>query len=213
MSRRCFGVCSLEVWGKEVLDVPFSLFLLQPRLSIYQEESLVEDEKSQTIKCCPDPHGQAPPAHRRQSIPVCGPHTEPSPIGMTSSVSSPGLLTVRYSDLGKGDSAGAAGQLGPGLLAQRGPGVLSLAWRSQPPWEKCRRALEAREETAESNFQGICRTDTNGYIRSSVAILQARAMCCPSGPLGQSSVVAGERKLVPKKKSGASGGLREFHIV
>ncbi|XP_077790700.1 mitogen-activated protein kinase kinase kinase kinase 5 isoform X2 [Podarcis muralis] len=76
----------------------------KPRLSIYQEEGLVDDEKSQTIKYCPDPHGQAPPSHRRQSIPVCGPQTEPSPIGMTSSVSSPGLLTAGYSDLGNGDT-------------------------------------------------------------------------------------------------------------
>uniref|UniRef100_A0A670HM91 Mitogen-activated protein kinase kinase kinase kinase n=1 Tax=Podarcis muralis TaxID=64176 RepID=A0A670HM91_PODMU len=56
----------------------------KPRLSIYQEEGLIDDEKSQTIKYCPDSHGQAPPSHRRQSIPVCGPQTEPSPIGMTS---------------------------------------------------------------------------------------------------------------------------------
>ncbi|CAI5764870.1 mitogen-activated protein kinase kinase kinase kinase 5 isoform X1 [Podarcis lilfordi] len=76
----------------------------KPRLSIYQEEGLVDDEKSQTIKYCPDSHGQAPPSHRRQSIPVCGPQTEPTPIGMTSSVSSPGLLTTRYSDLGNGDT-------------------------------------------------------------------------------------------------------------
>ncbi|XP_053243329.1 mitogen-activated protein kinase kinase kinase kinase 5 isoform X1 [Podarcis raffonei] len=76
----------------------------KPRLSIYQEEGLVDDEKSQTIKYCPDSLGQAPPSHRRQSIPVCGPQAEPSPIGMTSSVSSPGLLTTRYSDLGNGDT-------------------------------------------------------------------------------------------------------------
>uniref|UniRef100_A0A670HL85 Mitogen-activated protein kinase kinase kinase kinase n=1 Tax=Podarcis muralis TaxID=64176 RepID=A0A670HL85_PODMU len=74
----------------------FILFYLlaKPRLSIYQEEGLIDDEKSQTIKYCPDSHGQAPPSHRRQSIPVCGPQTEPSPIGMTSSVSSPGLSSV-----------------------------------------------------------------------------------------------------------------------
>ncbi|XP_062824779.1 mitogen-activated protein kinase kinase kinase kinase 5 isoform X2 [Anolis carolinensis] len=76
----------------------------KPRLSIYQEEGLVDDEKIQTIKYCPDSQGQVPPAHRRQSIPVCGPQTEPTPIGMTTSVSSPGLLTVRYSDMGNGDS-------------------------------------------------------------------------------------------------------------
>ncbi|XP_042316911.1 mitogen-activated protein kinase kinase kinase kinase 5 [Sceloporus undulatus] len=76
----------------------------------------VDDEKIQTIKYCPDPHSQAPPAHRRQSIPVCGPQTEPTPIGMTSSVSSPGLLTVRYSDMGNGDSV-------PKLLEENADGL------------------------------------------------------------------------------------------
>ncbi|XP_067319240.1 mitogen-activated protein kinase kinase kinase kinase 5 isoform X2 [Anolis sagrei] len=76
----------------------------KPRLSIYQEEGLVDDEKIQTIKYCPDSQSQVPPAHRRQSIPVCGPQTESASIGMTGSVSSPGLLTVRYSDMGNGDS-------------------------------------------------------------------------------------------------------------
>ncbi|KAF7251475.1 Mitogen-activated protein kinase kinase kinase kinase 5 [Varanus komodoensis] len=71
----------------------------KPRLSLYQEEGLADDEKSQTIKYCPDPHGHALPAHRRQSIPVCGPQTEPCPLGMTSSASSPGLLTARYGDM------------------------------------------------------------------------------------------------------------------
>ncbi|KAH0620220.1 hypothetical protein JD844_020270 [Phrynosoma platyrhinos] len=80
------------------------------------KESLVDDEKIQTIKYCPDPHSQAPPAHRRQSIPVCGPQTEPTQIGMTSSVSSPGLLTVRYSDMGNGDSV-------PKLLEENADGL------------------------------------------------------------------------------------------
>ncbi|KAJ6654008.1 hypothetical protein lerEdw1_007517 [Lerista edwardsae] len=87
----------------------------KPRLSIYQEESLIDDEKSQTIRFCPDPRGQAPPAPRRQSIPVCGPQAEPSPLGMSGSVSSPGLLTVRYSDMGNGDS-------GPKLLEENADG-------------------------------------------------------------------------------------------
>ncbi|XP_015281091.1 PREDICTED: mitogen-activated protein kinase kinase kinase kinase 5 isoform X2 [Gekko japonicus] len=76
----------------------------KPRLSIYHEDNLVDDEKSQTIKYCPDSQYQGPPAHRRQSIPVCGPQLEPAPLGLTSSVSSPGLLTARYSDMGNGDT-------------------------------------------------------------------------------------------------------------
>ncbi|KAJ7345318.1 hypothetical protein JRQ81_001268 [Phrynocephalus forsythii] len=87
----------------------------KPRLSIYQEESPVDDEKSQTIKYCPDPLGQTLPGHRRQSIPVCGPQVEPGPVGMTSSVSSPGLLTVRYSDLGNGDSVPKVDENADGL--------------------------------------------------------------------------------------------------
>lgn len=75
--------------------------LLQPRINSYPEENLPDDEKSETIKHFPDSQNRAPPAHRRQSIPVCGPQTDSSPIGMTSSISSPGLLTARYSDLGK----------------------------------------------------------------------------------------------------------------
>ncbi|XP_007427727.1 mitogen-activated protein kinase kinase kinase kinase 5 isoform X1 [Python bivittatus] len=72
----------------------------KPRL----EEIFMDNEKSQTIKYCPDLQNQASPGHRRQSIPVCGPQMEPSAFGMTSSISSPGLLTARYSDLGNGDT-------------------------------------------------------------------------------------------------------------
>ncbi|OXB72814.1 UNVERIFIED_CONTAM: hypothetical protein H355_011338 [Colinus virginianus] len=71
----------------------------EPRISSYPEENLQDDEKSQTIKHFPDSQNRAPPAHRRQSIPVCGPQSDSSPIGMTNSISSPGLLTARYSDL------------------------------------------------------------------------------------------------------------------
>ncbi|XP_070799134.1 mitogen-activated protein kinase kinase kinase kinase 5 [Pituophis catenifer annectens] len=72
----------------------------KPRL----EEIFMDNEKSQTIKYCPDFQNQASPGHRRQSIPVCGPQIEPSVFGMSSSVSSPGLLTARYTDLGNGDT-------------------------------------------------------------------------------------------------------------
>ncbi|XP_026554554.1 mitogen-activated protein kinase kinase kinase kinase 5 isoform X1 [Pseudonaja textilis] len=72
----------------------------KPRL----EEIFMDNEKSQTIKYCPDFQNQASPGHRRQSIPVCGPQLEPPVFGMSSSVSSPGLLTARYTDLGNGDT-------------------------------------------------------------------------------------------------------------
>ncbi|OPJ90027.1 mitogen-activated protein kinase kinase kinase kinase 5 isoform A [Patagioenas fasciata monilis] len=75
----------------------------KPRINSYPEENLPDDEKCQTIKHFPDPQSRAPPAHRRQSIPVCGPQPDSPPSGMTSSISSPGLLTARYSDLGNGD--------------------------------------------------------------------------------------------------------------
>lgn len=84
-----------------ISQVTFTSGLLQPRINSYPEENLPDDDKCQTIKRFPDSQNRAPPAHRRQSIPVCGPQTDSSPIGMTSSISSPGLLTARYSDLGK----------------------------------------------------------------------------------------------------------------
>uniref|UniRef100_A0A8D2KUT1 Mitogen-activated protein kinase kinase kinase kinase n=1 Tax=Varanus komodoensis TaxID=61221 RepID=A0A8D2KUT1_VARKO len=74
---------------------------LQPRLSLYQEEGLADDEKSQTIKYCPDPHGHALPAHRRQSIPVCGPQTEPfTPVSVGNGDSVPKLLEEHAEGLG-----------------------------------------------------------------------------------------------------------------
>ncbi|XP_010148158.1 PREDICTED: mitogen-activated protein kinase kinase kinase kinase 5, partial [Eurypyga helias] len=75
----------------------------KPRINSYPEENLPDDEKCQTIKHFPDSQNRAPPAHRRQSIPVCGPQADSSLLGMTSSISSPGLLTARYSDLRNGD--------------------------------------------------------------------------------------------------------------
>uniref|UniRef100_A0A7M4FMW6 Mitogen-activated protein kinase kinase kinase kinase n=1 Tax=Crocodylus porosus TaxID=8502 RepID=A0A7M4FMW6_CROPO len=55
--------------------------LFDPRINSYPEENLLDDERCQTIKHFPDSQNRAPSAHRRQSIPVCGPQTEPSPIG------------------------------------------------------------------------------------------------------------------------------------
>ncbi|RMB98514.1 hypothetical protein DUI87_24728 [Hirundo rustica rustica] len=71
----------------------------KPRMNSYPEENLPDDNRCQTIKHFPDPQSRAPAAHRRQSIPVCGPQADSCPVGMTSSISSPGLLTARYSDL------------------------------------------------------------------------------------------------------------------
>ncbi|NXT94240.1 M4K5 kinase, partial [Anhinga rufa] len=42
----------------------------KPRINSYPEENLPDDEKCQTIKHFPDSQNRAPPAHRRQSIPV-----------------------------------------------------------------------------------------------------------------------------------------------
>ncbi|KAI1237444.1 hypothetical protein IHE44_0013517 [Lamprotornis superbus] len=71
----------------------------KPRMNSYPEENLPDDNRCQTIKHFPDSQSRAPAAHRRQSIPVCGSQADSCPMGMTSSISSPGLLTARYSDL------------------------------------------------------------------------------------------------------------------
>lgn len=70
-------------------------------MNSYPEENLPDDNRCQTIKHFPESQSRAPAAHRRQSIPACGPQADCCPVGMTSSISSPGLLTARYSDLGK----------------------------------------------------------------------------------------------------------------
>ncbi|KAF4800029.1 Mitogen-activated protein kinase kinase kinase kinase 5 [Turdus rufiventris] len=75
----------------------------KPRMNNYPEENLPDDNRCQTIKHFPDSQSRAPAAHRRQSIPVCGSQADSCPMGMTSSISSPGLLTARYSDLGNGN--------------------------------------------------------------------------------------------------------------
>ncbi|KAF2976084.1 hypothetical protein EK904_005970 [Melospiza melodia maxima] len=75
----------------------------KPRMNNYPEENLPDDNRCQTIKHFPECQSRAPAAHRRQSIPACGPQADSCPMGMTSSISSPGLLTARYSDLGNGN--------------------------------------------------------------------------------------------------------------
>lgn len=83
------------------VTIPLFFGSLQPRMNNYPEENLPDDNRCQTIKHFPDSQSRAPAAHRRQSIPVCGSQADSCPMGMTSSISSPGLLTARYSDLGK----------------------------------------------------------------------------------------------------------------
>uniref|UniRef100_A0A452TMW6 Mitogen-activated protein kinase kinase kinase kinase n=1 Tax=Ursus maritimus TaxID=29073 RepID=A0A452TMW6_URSMA len=65
--------------------------------------NLLDEEKSSTVKRCPDTENRAPQFLRRQSSPSCGPVAETSSIGMASSISSPGVHTARYCDLGNGD--------------------------------------------------------------------------------------------------------------
>uniref|UniRef100_A0A8C3RBQ9 Mitogen-activated protein kinase kinase kinase kinase n=1 Tax=Cyanoderma ruficeps TaxID=181631 RepID=A0A8C3RBQ9_9PASS len=48
----------------------------KPRMNSYPEENLPDDNRCQTIKHFPDPQSRAPAAHRRQSIPVCGPQAD-----------------------------------------------------------------------------------------------------------------------------------------
>uniref|UniRef100_A0A6I8N596 Mitogen-activated protein kinase kinase kinase kinase n=1 Tax=Ornithorhynchus anatinus TaxID=9258 RepID=A0A6I8N596_ORNAN len=44
------------------------------------------EEKSSTVKRCPDSENRAPYVYRRQSVPICGPHAEASSIGNGDSV-------------------------------------------------------------------------------------------------------------------------------
>ncbi|KAB0344702.1 hypothetical protein FD754_021628, partial [Muntiacus muntjak] len=75
----------------------------KPRINSYPEDNLPDEEKSSTVKRCPDSENRAPQVLRRQSSPSCGPVAETSSIGMASSISSPGVHTARYCDLGNGD--------------------------------------------------------------------------------------------------------------
>ncbi|KAF0881819.1 M4K5 kinase, partial [Crocuta crocuta] len=59
----------------------------KPRINSYPEDSLLDEEKSATVKRCPDSEHRAPQFLRRQSSPSCGPIAETSSIGMASSVS------------------------------------------------------------------------------------------------------------------------------
>uniref|UniRef100_F7CVS0 Mitogen-activated protein kinase kinase kinase kinase n=1 Tax=Monodelphis domestica TaxID=13616 RepID=F7CVS0_MONDO len=49
-----------------------------PKINYYSEDSFPDEEKSSTIKCCPNSENRAPQVHRRQSIASCIPGVENS---------------------------------------------------------------------------------------------------------------------------------------
>ncbi|XP_063295057.1 mitogen-activated protein kinase kinase kinase kinase 5 [Pelobates fuscus] len=65
-------------------------------------EEGADDERSNTIKHQPENRGLQ--VQRRQSSPGCGVQTAPPHNILTGSISSPGLISSRYCDLGNGDS-------------------------------------------------------------------------------------------------------------
>ncbi|XP_044128608.1 LOW QUALITY PROTEIN: mitogen-activated protein kinase kinase kinase kinase 5 [Bufo gargarizans] len=70
------------------------------RMNSCPDESMAEDERSNTIKHQPDNR-----AYRRQSSPGCGRHTAPPHNHvLPSSISSPGLYRCKFYQLGNGDS-------------------------------------------------------------------------------------------------------------
>uniref|UniRef100_A0A452SPP4 Mitogen-activated protein kinase kinase kinase kinase n=1 Tax=Ursus americanus TaxID=9643 RepID=A0A452SPP4_URSAM len=83
----------------EARDEMVGIITFKPRINSYPEDNLLDEEKSSTVKRCPDTENRAPQFLRRQSSPSCGPVAETSSIGMASSISSPGVHTARYCDL------------------------------------------------------------------------------------------------------------------
>ncbi|MEJ1269376.1 mitogen-activated protein kinase kinase kinase kinase 5 [Cricetulus griseus] len=59
----------------------------KPRINSYPEDSLADEEKSATVKRCPDPETRAPHILRRQSSPSCVPVAETSSIGNGDGIS------------------------------------------------------------------------------------------------------------------------------
>lgn len=59
----------------------------KPRINSYPEDSLPDEEKSSTVKRCPDPETRAPQVLRRQSSPSCVPVAEASSIGNGDGIS------------------------------------------------------------------------------------------------------------------------------
>uniref|UniRef100_A0A5F8GJD8 Mitogen-activated protein kinase kinase kinase kinase n=2 Tax=Monodelphis domestica TaxID=13616 RepID=A0A5F8GJD8_MONDO len=52
--------------------------MVRPKINYYSEDSFPDEEKSSTIKCCPNSENRAPQVHRRQSIASCIPGVENS---------------------------------------------------------------------------------------------------------------------------------------
>ncbi|XP_010387774.1 mitogen-activated protein kinase kinase kinase kinase 5 isoform X1 [Rhinopithecus roxellana] len=59
----------------------------KPRISSYPEDNFPDEEKTSTIKHCPDSENRAPQILRRQSSPSCGPVAETSSIGNDDGIS------------------------------------------------------------------------------------------------------------------------------
>uniref|UniRef100_A0A286XIJ6 Mitogen-activated protein kinase kinase kinase kinase n=1 Tax=Cavia porcellus TaxID=10141 RepID=A0A286XIJ6_CAVPO len=59
----------------------------KPRINSYSEDSFPDEEKSSTVKRCPDPDHRAPQLLRRQSSPNCGLVTETSSMGNGDGIS------------------------------------------------------------------------------------------------------------------------------
>ncbi|KAL6047341.1 hypothetical protein STEG23_024250 [Scotinomys teguina] len=59
----------------------------KPRINSYPEDSLLDEEKSATVKRCPDPETRAPQVLRRQSSPSCIPVAETPSIGNGDGIS------------------------------------------------------------------------------------------------------------------------------
>ncbi|KAF5925861.1 hypothetical protein HPG69_002312, partial [Diceros bicornis minor] len=59
----------------------------KPRINSYPEDNLLDEEKSSTIKRCPDSENRVPQILRRQSSPSCGPVAETSSIGNGDGIS------------------------------------------------------------------------------------------------------------------------------
>ncbi|KAM9294168.1 mitogen-activated protein kinase kinase kinase kinase 5 [Gastrophryne carolinensis] len=71
------------------------------RMNSCPENNMDEDERSSTIKN--QPNSRAPQFHRRQSSPGCNRHTVPANNVLSSSISSPGLTSSKFFEMGNGD--------------------------------------------------------------------------------------------------------------
>uniref|UniRef100_A0A8C2P0E9 Mitogen-activated protein kinase kinase kinase kinase n=1 Tax=Capra hircus TaxID=9925 RepID=A0A8C2P0E9_CAPHI len=71
----------------EARDEMVRLMTFKPRINSYPEDNLPDEEKSSTVKRCPDSENRAPQVLRRQSSPSCGPVAETSSIGNGDGIS------------------------------------------------------------------------------------------------------------------------------